>query len=106
MELNTAKSLNRISSENEIPVVQQDSMSIPHPIKAIKKASLSLIEKVNSLDFNKVKRNVLNWIVEHKKIALAVAVGLMVVSGYGLKSNFDDSNVVQAENFLRSVHFL
>lgn len=99
MELNTAKSLNRISSENEIPVLQQDSMSIPHSIKAIKKASLSLIEKVNSLDFNKVKRNVLNWIVEHKKIALAVAVGLMVVSGYGLKSNLDDSNVVQAENF-------
>lgn len=59
-------------------IAKEDSLTIPHPIKAIKKASIKLIEKVRSIEFSKKIKDALNWIKEHKKVSLAVATSLMI----------------------------
>lgn len=59
-------------------IVKEDSLTIPHPIKAIKKASIKLIEKVRNIEFSNKIKAALDWIKEHKKVGLAVATSLMV----------------------------
>lgn len=110
MELNTALALNKLNEQEAVLenktekitadnvefeedsfVPKEDSLTIPHPIKSIKKASITLIEKVRSIEFNKVVKNALDWIKEHKKNAAVVATGLML--GAGLLLNSELSNV-------------
>lgn len=85
--------------EDDLPMVGEDSMKIPHPIKSIKKASIKLIEKVRGIEFNKKIKQALDFIKEkinsHKKVIASVLIigGIAMLGG-----RLNDANEVVNNN--------
>lgn len=85
------------SLEEDLPIVTEDSLAVPHPIKNIKKASIKLIEKVRGMEFNKKVKQALDFIKEkissHKKVvASALIIGGIVMLGGMLNNSHEVSN--------------
>lgn len=96
----------------DLPVTE-DSLKLPHPIKAIKKASANLISKIYNIDFKKYKnafvekiKSALN-VMKQNKVATTVgllAAGIMIASSLGkdttLSNSVTNTPNIESEKFI------
>ena len=102
-EVNSVKEKEQVNNETheDMPPAfaeeEKDKFSLPHPIKAVQKASKKLIEKINTSKFKEKCTQVLEYL---KKAKLAVATATAII-GLGILSANAQNNY-EAENKLET----